>query len=87
MVSNLKAIYEQGADHPRLLVMADLLIAMSPEDPGLYRDRAACYEAVGHVQGALEDYRRCLALGPDGEQAEEVQERIQALAGAPTRLH
>ena len=87
MVSNLKAIYAQGPDHPRLLAVIDLLIALSPEDASLYRERARCYEGVGHVRGALEDYRRALALDPEAADAPEIRGRIQSLGGLPPRLH
>ena len=48
VLRNLKAIYRQGEDHPRLLKVEELLVALRPDEPQERRDRGLAHFALKH---------------------------------------
>lgn len=79
MLMNLRGIYTQRGDGPRLLLTLDRLIDLLPELSSELLERAKLYETLGAPGAALADYQRYLAQEPDG--ADSAQAR-----GAVARL-
>jgi len=52
-------------------------------DPNLameVRDRGAVYQRLGHLQAAVQDFRRYLQLAPNAEDAEAVRTLLKRMA-------
>jgi regulator of sirC expression with transglutaminase-like and TPR domain len=66
MLMNLRGIYTQRGDGPRLLLTLDRLIDLLPELSSELIERAKLYEGLGAPGAALADYQRYLQQEPDG---------------------
>lgn len=66
MLMNLRGIYTQRGDGPRLLLTLDRLIDLLPELSSELIERAKLYESLGAPGAALADYQRYLVQEPDG---------------------
>src|SRR5262249_44265104 len=73
MLRNLKGIYLQQNDFPRALAAIDRILLVAPDLALELRDRGAVHQRLGHLQAALQDFRRYLELAPAAEDAEEVR--------------
>ncbi|MBI3796703.1 MAG: tetratricopeptide repeat protein [Deltaproteobacteria bacterium] len=73
MLHNLKGIYLQANDFARALAAIDRILLVAPDLVMEVRDRGAVHQRLGHLQGALQDFRRYLELVPDAEDAEAVR--------------
>ncbi len=79
MLRNLKGIYLQRRDHPRVLSIIDFLVALAPEAPGERRDRGLIHYQLGHLEEALEDLRFYLEATPSGPQHGPVQRLVDSI--------
>jgi regulator of sirC expression with transglutaminase-like and TPR domain len=73
MLGNLKGIYLQQNDFTRALAAIDRILLVAPDLAMEVRDRGAVHQRLGHLQAALQDFRRYLELVPDAEDAEAVR--------------
>ena len=80
MLRNLKGVYMQQNDFRRALGVIDRILLVSPDLPMEVRDRGAVYQRLGHLQAALQDFRRYLQLAPKAEDAEAVRAMIARLS-------
>lgn len=88
MLRNLKEIHRSGADWPRLLAVQQRLVLLLPGAVDERRDRGLTWAELGRTDEALADLEAYLAQRPDGDDADELRERVRTLraAGRP-HLH
>jgi len=79
MLRNLKGIYLQENDFTRALAAIDRILLVAPDLALEVRDRGAVHQRLGHLQAALQDFRRYLQLVPDAEDAEAVRTVISRM--------
>jgi regulator of sirC expression with transglutaminase-like and TPR domain len=84
MLMNLRGIYTQRGDGPRLLVVLDRLLDLLPELSTELLERAKLYETLGAPRAAMADYQRYLAQEPDGADAAHARSAIARLAQKST---
>ncbi|MBI3304120.1 MAG: tetratricopeptide repeat protein [Deltaproteobacteria bacterium] len=76
MLRNLKGIYLQQNDFARALKAIDRIVLVDPDLAMEVRDRGAVHQRLGHLQAALQDFRRYLQMAPAAEDAEAVRVMI-----------
>lgn len=79
MLMNLRGIYTQRGDGPRLLLTLDRLIDLLPDLSSELIERAKLYESLGAPAAALADYQRYLAREPDGADSQLARSAIARL--------
>lgn len=80
MLRNLKAIYLRQGDLTRALASIDRLLLVAPDEAVEVRDRGAVHQQLGHIQAALQDFKRYLQIAPKAEDAEAVRVMIARVA-------
>jgi regulator of sirC expression with transglutaminase-like and TPR domain len=88
LLRNLKEIHRSGGDWPRLLAVQQRLVLLLPGAVDERRDRGLTWAELGRTDEALEDLEAYLAQRPDGDDADDLRERVRSLraAGRP-HLH
>ncbi len=79
MLSNLKHVYLEQGDGPRVLKVVDLMLAIAPDHPGELRLRAAILSALGAYRAALADIERCLSLSPPPPDRQQLEHTARSL--------
>jgi regulator of sirC expression with transglutaminase-like and TPR domain len=79
MLTNLKGSYLRNGDGGGALKAIDHLLALSPDDPGELRSRAAIFSALGGYRAALADVERCLELSPAGPEHDSLVDTAKTL--------
>jgi regulator of sirC expression with transglutaminase-like and TPR domain len=79
MLMNLRGIYTQRGDGPRLLLTLDRLIDLLPDLSSELIERAKLYESLGAPGAALADYQRYVAQEPDGADSQLARSAIARL--------
>jgi regulator of sirC expression with transglutaminase-like and TPR domain len=79
MLHNLKGIYLQQNDFTRALAAIDRILLVTPDLAMEVRDRGAIHQRLGHLQAALQDFRRYLQMVPNAEDAETVRTLISRM--------
>jgi len=79
MLGNLKGVYLQQNDFTRALAAIDRILLVAPDLALEVRDRGAVHQRLGHLQAALQDFRRYLQMVPDAEDAEAVRTVISRM--------
>lgn len=79
MLNNLKWIYIQRQDHARALSVIERLMALSPGDPRLVRDRGLVRMKLSQLGGAAADLEAYLARRPDADDAARVRGHFKAV--------
>jgi regulator of sirC expression with transglutaminase-like and TPR domain len=79
MLGNLKGVYLQQNDFTRALAAIDRILLVAPDLALEVRDRGAVHQRLGHLQAALQDFRRYLQMVPDAEDAEAVRTIISRM--------
>ena len=87
MLRNLKGIYREREDYERLVHVANMIVAIHPDNPRDIRDRGLFYEELGYGHGAMADYRRYLHLAPEAEDAQSIRDRLIQLQSRSGALH
>ena len=87
LLRNLKGIYERRADLDRLLVVANRMVALDPEDATALRERGHVLARLECYQAAYHDYLHYLRLAPHAEDGSEIRARIERLRPIATRLN
>lgn len=86
MLRNLKAIYVRQNDWPKALSAVQRIMLVSEAVEEL-RDRGLIYQRLECFRAAVIDYERYLALHPSADDAQDIQDRIEALQPIIARLH
>jgi len=76
MLRNLKGVYLQQNDFARALQAIDRIVLADPTLVVEVRDRGAVHQRLGHLQAAVQDFRRYLQMAPAAEDAEAVRTLI-----------
>jgi regulator of sirC expression with transglutaminase-like and TPR domain len=79
MLRNLKGVYLQKNDFPRTLSVIERILLIAPDVPAEIRDRGSVHQRLGHLQAALHDFQRYLALAPRAEDAEAVRVMVRRM--------
>lgn len=87
MLRNLKVIYLRQKDLEKALGVMNLMVAVGPDTPFEYRDRARVYQELECFGAALQDYQRYLGFVPRADDAEEIRGRIIDLQRRKRVLH
>ena len=87
MLRNLRQIYARQKDFDRLLVVANRMVALDPNDPAALRERGHVLAELECYQAAYHDYQHYLRLAPLAPDAEDIQARIERLRPIATRLN
>lgn len=87
MLRNLLDVSQEAGDPVRSYWVVDRLVLLSPDSPGLVRDRGLAAANLGANTAAIRDLERYLAREDDPEDEEEVREAIDALRGRDTFLN
>lgn len=78
MLRNLRAIFSEKEDLPRLYWVLTALIELCPADSTeAYRDRGFLYARMSRFQAALADLRHYLTLAKDPEKTQHVERIIR----------
>jgi regulator of sirC expression with transglutaminase-like and TPR domain len=70
-------LYEQG-EVVKCLADLDRAIALAPETPDLYQNRAVAYTDLGRGKEACCDLQKYLELRPEADDRAEVEARLRA---------
>ena len=87
MLRNLRQIYARRKDFDRLLVVANRMVALDPNDATALRERAQVLAELECYQAAYHDYQHYLRLAPLAADAADIQARIERLRPIATRLN
>lgn len=83
MLTNLKAIYLQQEDLPRLLAVIEKILLLIPDDVQTQRDRGILYFQMGRWTEASQDLHNYLQHQPRAEDAIVIQELLRRMKQAP----
>lgn len=86
MLNNLKALWQQANDSPRLLAVQDRLVRLLPEAWEERRDRGLVLAELNQTDAALRDLNDYLHHRPDATDATAVRRRIAELRDSPRPL-
>lgn len=79
MLRNLKEIYQQASDWPRLLAVQERLVVLMPRAWSEYRDRGLAHAALGHNDRALADLECYLVHTDDVSDMDHIADKVQQL--------
>ena len=79
MLENLRSIYMKSEDHGRALRVIDRLLALSPDEPGLLRDRGYCHLKLCYYDRAVNDLEQYLRAWPAAGDAATVRRTIVSI--------
>ena len=80
MLHNLKAIYTSKPDHPRALVILELLVAFRPDLVEERRDRGLMLYHLGRHEEAAKDLWAYVNLAPDSPDTPSIQSLVGEIA-------
>ena len=87
MLRNLKRIYLENNNFPKLIQILDHLIEITAGEPEEIRDRGIIYYQMKAFKNALNDFETFLSMSPDSEDAEVIQQYLQVLREYDSRLN
>ncbi len=79
MLRNLKGVYLQKNDFPRVLSAIERILLIEPDVPTEIRDRGSVHQRLGHLQAALRDFQRYVTLAPRAEDAEAIRVMLKRM--------
>ena len=79
MLSNLKHVHLRGEDFPRALSVLERLVALTPQDMRLRRDRGLLHLKLEQYGRAVEDLQTYVTVRPQADDADEAREHILAI--------
>ncbi len=82
MLRNLKTVFETASDWQRLLAVQERLVVLLPDTWVEYRDRGLVHAALGHSSQAVADLECYLVHADEGQDADAIADRIDALRRA-----
>lgn len=80
MLRNLKGIYLRAGDFARALDAIDRIVLIIPDEVMEVRDRGTVHQRLGHIQAALQDFRRYLQAAPNAEDAATIRTMVARMA-------
>ena len=80
VLRNLKGIYQQSQEYPKLLKVEDLLVALQPARPQERRDRGLVHFVLEHWQDAREDLEFFLDYTVPGEDTLGISRVLEAIS-------
>lgn len=87
MLRNLKRIYLEKSNFPKLIKILDHLIEITAGEAEEIRDRGIIYYQMKSFKNALNDFETFLSMSPDSEDAEVIQQYLQVLSEYDTHLN
>ena len=87
MLNNLRQIYSTRQDGRKGLAVLDLLLAIPPISPDLFRERALLRLNLEQYVGAAHDLSKYLKLAPEAEDAPAVRETYDMVRHLVARLN
>jgi regulator of sirC expression with transglutaminase-like and TPR domain len=87
MLRNLKVIYQKRGDSMSSLTAIEGILALEPGLVDEVGDRGLVYRELGHASAAAEDLRRYMQATSDAREVARLQDLLDELEQAPTRLH
>jgi regulator of sirC expression with transglutaminase-like and TPR domain len=87
MLRNLKNIYTQSADWPRVLSAVDRILILDPRSLEELLERGVLYERMECFGSALDDFQSFLSQAPEHPAAENVREAVIRLTRQVSRLN
>ena len=87
MLRNLKRIYLEAHNFPKLIRILDKLVVMNPDSPDEIRDRGIIHYQMKGFRSAQEDFETFLSLSPESEDAEIIQQYLEILREYRSRLN
>ena len=79
MLRNLKELYRDQQDWPRLVAVQNRLIVLLPQDWPEYRDRGLAHAQCGQDEQAVQDLQTYLAHVQDGKDVAAIAQRVSHL--------
>lgn len=79
MLRNLKRIYLDAHNFPKLIRVLDKLVALAPDVNDEIRDRGIIHYQMKAFQLAREDFETFLSLSPESEDAEIIHQYLEIL--------
>lgn len=76
MLSNLRHVYTRNGDFPRALAVLERLVALTPHDVRLRRDRGLVHLKLEHYGRAIEDLQEYVARQPEADDADVARRHI-----------
>ncbi|HBB32149.1 MAG TPA: hypothetical protein DDZ80_29735 [Cyanobacteria bacterium UBA8803] len=80
MLTNLKHIYLNRQDLPRVLAVVERILLLFPDAPRELRDRGLLYYQLGYGSKAFQDLEIYLAMLPNAEDAEIIRRLLERLS-------
>ncbi len=87
VLRNLKNIYREKDDPPRLLQVINRMITVAPDAHSELRDRGLLYHRMEAFRAALKDLNDYLEREPEAADADEVRARVVDLTALCARLN
>ncbi len=79
MLSNLKHVHLRTGDFSRALAVLERLVALTPQDPRLRRDRGLVHLKLEQYGRAVEDLQAYISRLPQADDADEARRHILAI--------
>ncbi len=87
MLNNLSGIAMANDDAPRALELTDFKLLLADDALPVYLERADLWTEIGAIAMARRDLTAAIGLLPEGAGRAELEQRLEFLAGTPSRLH
>ena len=87
MLRNLKNIYREKNELPRLLQVINRMIAVAPQAHGELRDRGLVYQKLEAFRAALRDLNAYLERDSEAADADEIRAKVVELTSLCARLN
>ncbi len=87
MLRNLKNIYFNASDYPRLLAALDRILIRDAGAMDELFERAALYERMECFKAALDDYQSFIGHAPDHIQVDAARESVMRLVAQVARIN
>ena len=87
MLNNLRGIYVQQKEWPKASLVFDLLIESEPEWAEGYRSRGVIHLHLEKLKSAKSDLERYLLLAPEAPDRAQIEQQLQAIRNALSRLN
>jgi regulator of sirC expression with transglutaminase-like and TPR domain len=87
MLRNLKRIYVELDNYPKLINICDCLVMLNPGVAEEVRDRGIIHYQMKAFRNAIEDFETFLSMAPDSEDNEVVQQYLQIMREYTSRIN
>lgn len=87
MLRNLKGIYLEQKNFPKILKVIDKLIILNPDVPEEIRDRGIVYYQMQGFKKALSDFEVFLSMAPESQDSDVIQQYMDILREYNSRLN